>query len=68
MEEFERDVAEEVLNKMTPEQLLKRLTAKQIMEILPHKQLLSQLPIEEIEKFLEERKNGGAPPDNGGKT
>lgn len=43
MEDFEREVLEETLSKLTPEQLLAGLTPEQ---------RLAGLPLEEIERYL----------------
>ena len=45
MEDFERDVEQKILRKLTPEQLMSHLTPEQ---------MLSRLPREEIEKYLRE--------------
>jgi hypothetical protein len=47
MQDFEREVEEKILHKLTPEQLLARLTPEQ---------LLQRLSREEIEKYLEKLK------------
>jgi hypothetical protein len=53
MEDFEREVQEGILRKLTPEQLLARLSPEQRLEGLSAEQLLSRLPREEIEKYLQ---------------
>jgi hypothetical protein len=53
MEDFEREVAEEFLRKLTPEQRLEGLTPEQV---------LSRLPREEIERYLQKQKSA-APED-----
>ncbi len=56
MEDYERDVAQNVLEKMTPEQLLARLTPEQRLAGLTPEQLLAGLSPEQIEAFLARRK------------
>ena len=62
MEDFERDVAEEVMRKLTPEQLLKKLSPEQRLEGLSSEQILARIPLDEIERYLKEHK---AAPDPG---
>ena len=47
MEDFEREVAQKVLKKLTPEQRLEGLSPKE---------LLSHVPLVEIETYLKEQK------------
>jgi hypothetical protein len=65
MEDFEREVEEKVLKKMSPEKLLRRLSpeqrleglsSEQRLEGLSSEQLLSHVPLEEIETFLKKLK------------
>jgi hypothetical protein len=65
MQDYEREVEEKVLRKLTPEQLLARLTPEQLLarlspeqrlEGMSPEQLLSRLPREEIEKYLQKHK------------
>jgi hypothetical protein len=46
MEDFEREVEQKVLNKLTPERLLERWSPEQILE---------KLPQEAIEKYLKKK-------------
>jgi hypothetical protein len=56
MEDYERDVEERVLRKLTPEKLLAQLSLEQRLEGLSAEQLLSRVPREEIEKYLQKQK------------
>ncbi len=71
MQDFEREVEEEVLRKLTPEQLLARLTPEQLLARLTPEQLLARLTPEqllqrlsreEIEKYLEKLKASESKP------
>ena len=56
MEDFERDVAQSVLEKMTPEQRLAGLTPEQLLARLTPEQRLMGLTPEQIEAYLARRK------------
>jgi hypothetical protein len=60
MEDYEREVEERILRKLTPEQLLARLTPEQLLAHLSPEQVLSRLPREEIEKYLQKQRNAPA--------
>jgi hypothetical protein len=62
MEDYEREVEERVLRKLTPEQRLAGLTPEQLLAHLSPEQVLSRLPRAEIEKYL--KKLNGAPPQD----
>jgi hypothetical protein len=75
MQDFEREVEEKILRKLTPEQLLARLTPEQLLARLTPEQLLARLTPEqmlqhlsreEIEKYLEKQKasEGKAPEEH----
>lgn len=52
MEDFKRDVAEELLSELPPEKLLARLTPEQLLAGLTPEQRLAGLSKEEIEAYL----------------
>jgi hypothetical protein len=56
MEEFEREVAEKVLKKLTPQQRLKGLSPEDRLEGLSPEELLSHLTVAEIESYLKKQK------------
>jgi hypothetical protein len=59
MEDYEREVEERVLRKLTAEKLLAHLTPEQRLAGMSPEQRLEGLPREEIEKYL--KKLNGAP-------
>jgi hypothetical protein len=56
MQDFEREVEEKILRKLTPEQRLEGLSPEQLLARLSPEQRLAGLSCEEIEKYLEKQK------------
>lgn len=56
MEDYEREVEQRVLRKLTPEQRLQGLSPEQRLEGLSPEQLLEHLSLTEIEAFLKRKK------------
>jgi hypothetical protein len=61
MEDFEREVGQKVLKKLTPEQRLEGLSPEELVKGLSPEQLqqlLSHLPLADIETYLQKQKAG----------
>ena len=56
MEDFKRDVKEQLLKELTPEERLKGLPPEERLKDLPSDEVLKHLKVEEIEAYLDKLK------------
>lgn len=74
MEDFEREVQEDVLKKLTPEQRLRGMSPKELLACVSERlqgltpeELLSHIPLAEIEKYLKLHKETSPKPKSDAK-
>ncbi|MCP4353398.1 MAG: hypothetical protein GY795_48735 [Desulfobacterales bacterium] len=56
IEDYRRELREEVLDILTPDEILKKIPAKEFLKKLPLKEILKGFSTEEIESYLKEQK------------